>query len=245
MPPPRAFGPVGMASAALIVIAAAAHPALVAAAEAFIDKQARHDETAIHIAAAAQRFGLPRAWIAAVLRAESAGDPRATSRAGAMGLMQIMPRTWADLRARHRLGHDPYDPRDSVLAGAAYLRELFDRYGAPGFLAAYNAGPGRYEESLATGRPLPAETRAYLARLAPIVGSSRADGAVSEPSPSVTWRHSSLFPSRSEVISPAADDVYSLHADRPTSAGFSASFPIPGPDGAGLFVRLSSLPSGR
>ena len=72
-----------------------------------------------------------------------------------MGLMQIMPRTWAELRARYGLGADPYDPHDNILAGAAYIRELHDRYGAPGFLAAYNAGPGRYERHLATGRPLP------------------------------------------------------------------------------------------
>lgn len=94
-----------------------------------------------HITEAAQRFRIPVVWIRAVMRAESAGDPRAFSSAGAMGLMQIMPATWAELRVRHRLGGDPYDPRDNILAGAAYLRELHDRYGAPGFLAAYNAGP--------------------------------------------------------------------------------------------------------
>lgn len=44
-----------------------------------------------------------------------------------MGLMQIMPATWADLRARHRLGSDPYDPCDNILAGVAYLCELHDR----------------------------------------------------------------------------------------------------------------------
>lgn len=102
------------------------------------------------------------------MRAESAGDPSATSPKGAMGLMQIMPETWAGLRARHRLGADPYDPHDNIIAGAAYIRELSDRYGSPGWIAAYNAGPGRYEDSL-DGRPLPAETRAYLAIIAPSV----------------------------------------------------------------------------
>jgi soluble lytic murein transglycosylase-like protein len=76
-----------------------------------------------------------------------------------MGLMQIMPETWATLRLRYGLGADPFDPHDNILAGAAYLRELHDRYGSPGFLAAYNAGPARYEDHLATGQPLPAETR--------------------------------------------------------------------------------------
>lgn len=98
---------------------------------------------AIYIDEAARRFRIPAAWIRAVMRIESAGDVRAISSAGAMGLMQIMPDTWAELRVRHRLGRDPYDPRDNILAGAAYLREMYDRYGSPGFLAAYNAGPGR------------------------------------------------------------------------------------------------------
>jgi len=87
-----------------------------------------------------------------------------------MGLMQIMPETWAELRLRYDLGNNPYDPHDNILAGTAYLRELRDRYGAPGLLAAYNAGPARYEEHLA-GRPLPAETQAYLQKLVPVIGS--------------------------------------------------------------------------
>ena len=53
-----------------------------------------------------------------------------------MGLMQIMPKTWIELRARYGLGADPYDPHDNILAGAAYIRQLHDRYGSPGFLAA-------------------------------------------------------------------------------------------------------------
>jgi len=61
------------------------------------------------IAEASVRFGIPERWIRAVMQAESAGDPRAVSRAGAMGLMQIMPETWAELRARHRLGADVFD----------------------------------------------------------------------------------------------------------------------------------------
>ena len=117
---------------------------------------------AAHIAEAAQRFRIPEHWIVAVMGAESAGATRAVSSAGAMGLMQVMPDTLDHLRARYRLGRDPFDPRDNILAGAAYLREMYDRYGAiPAMLAAYNAGPARYDEYLATGRPLPAETRAW------------------------------------------------------------------------------------
>ncbi len=127
------------------------------------------------IAAAAHRFDIPEAWIAAVMRAES--DGQATmggepirSPAGAMGLMQVMPQTYAALRARYGLGANPYAPRDNILAGAAYLRELLDRYGVPWFLAAYNAGPARLDEFLHTGRALPAATQRYLAALAPQIG---------------------------------------------------------------------------
>jgi hypothetical protein len=87
-----------------------------------------------------------------------------------MGLMQVMPQTYAMLRARLGLGANPYDPHDNIMAGAAYLREVHDRYGSTGFLAAYNAGPGRFEEFRAGVRPLPAETVGYLARLNPMLG---------------------------------------------------------------------------
>ncbi len=124
-----------------------------------------------YIAEASQRFGIPQAWIAAVMQAESRGQTRRngrpiTSHAGAMGLMQIMPDTWAALRRQHRLGPDPHDPHDNIMAGAAYLRAMYDSFGYPGLFAAYNAGPGRYAEHLRTGRPLPAETRGYIAQLA-------------------------------------------------------------------------------
>jgi len=128
------------------------------------------DPFADFIDEASRRFGVPVHWIRAVIDVESAGDARARSPKGAIGLMQIMPETWADLRRGYGLGNDPYDARDNILAGTAYLRELHDRYGSIGFLAAYNAGPVRYEEHL-VGRPLPAETQAYLEKLAPMIGS--------------------------------------------------------------------------
>jgi len=123
------------------------------------------------IAEAAQRFGVPQTWIERVMRAESggrtylAGRP-ITSPAGAMGLMQIMPRTWAEMRARLGLGTDPHDPRDNILAGTYYLRLMYERFGYPGLFGAYNAGPGRYANYLLTGRALPDETRTYVARIA-------------------------------------------------------------------------------
>jgi hypothetical protein len=81
----------------------------------------------------------------------------------------IMPKTYAGLRARRHLGPDAYNPRDNILAGAAYLREMLERYGSPGFLAAYNAGPARYDEHLATGRSLPPETRVHIAILSQVI----------------------------------------------------------------------------
>lgn len=146
-----------------------------------------------YVAAAARRFGVPIAWIRLVLDAESAGDMRAVSRAGAMGLMQIMPNTWSELRARYGLGRDPFDPHDNILAGTAYLRELYDRYGSPGFLAAYNAGPQRYEEYLAGVRALPAETRAYVAVLAPLIGGEPLDDAATLAPDPLAWTRSPLF----------------------------------------------------
>ena len=155
------------------------------------------DPYADHIADAARRSGLPASWIRAVMRAESGGDPRAVSPAGAMGLMQIMPATWAALRARHGLGDDPFDPRDNILAGAAYLRELHDRFGAPGFLAAYNAGPSRYADHLATDRPLPAETRVFVATLAPAAtAAGTADAQSRGPVGHDTWTRAPIFVAR-------------------------------------------------
>jgi soluble lytic murein transglycosylase-like protein len=85
---------------------------------------------------AAHRFAIPPLWIRNVMRLESAGQTfidgkPTTSSAGAMGLMQVMPATYAELRERHDFGPDPYDPRDNIFAGAAYLRELYERYGWP------------------------------------------------------------------------------------------------------------------
>lgn len=181
------------------------------------------DPIAAHIAEAAQRFGIPEHWIVAVMRAESAGNTRAVSHAGAQGLMQVMPATWDELRVRHRLGSDPFDPRDNILAGAAYLREMYDRYGTiPAMLAAYNAGPERYDEHLATGRPLPAETRAYVDLLAPALGATvPSPGAPAVPSPPPDWREAPLFVPRSVDRRTVADRATGKHSD-----GASASVPV-------------------
>ena len=98
-------------------------------------------------------------------RALVGGRPIVSS-AGAMGLMQLMPGTWRDMRLLLGLGSDPQDPRDNILAGSAYLRLMYDRFGYPGLFAAYHAGPARYAGVLSGDRPLPAATRAYLAAIA-------------------------------------------------------------------------------
>jgi len=148
------------------------------------------------VAEAAQRFGIPERWIYAVMRVESAGYPRAISPKGAMGLMQLMPETWADLRARYGLGDDPFAPRDNILAGAAYLRQLYDHYGASGFLAAYNCGPARYERYLAGRASLPSETISYITRLTPLVAGVASNAPARAAADPLAWRSAALFAAR-------------------------------------------------
>jgi soluble lytic murein transglycosylase-like protein len=119
------------------------------------------------IAAAAVRFDVSQTWIAQVMTQESGGRTTLngapiTSNKGAMGLMQIMPATYAELRQRYGFGRDAYDPHDNIFAGAAYLHELYQRYGYPNLFAAYNAGPARLDDYLTRGRPLPEVTTAYV-----------------------------------------------------------------------------------
>ena len=153
-----------------------------------------HDPWGPYIVEAAARHDVPEVWIREVMLVESAGRPDAISQAGAMGLMQVMPATYEELRLRYGLGADPFHPRDNILAGTAYLREMWDRYGnVAAMLAAYNAGPGRYDEYRATARPLPAETRAYVAALTPILLGERPSGGSSSVVPPLDWREAAIF----------------------------------------------------
>ena len=120
-----------------------------------------------YIREASRRFDVPERWIREVMRQESGGRATATSPVGAMGLMQVMPATYRELQRRHELGDDPYHPYDSIMAGTAYIRQMYDLYGSPAFLAAYNAGPRRLENYLYANSSLPAETRNYVARIGP------------------------------------------------------------------------------
>ncbi len=186
---------------------------------------------------AAHRFSVPASWISAVMAMESGGDVLALSPQGAMGLMQIMPDTWADLHARHGFSANPYDPRDNILAGAAYLREMHDRYGSPGFLAAYNAGPARYDEYLATGRELPSETQLYVAMLAPLIGDGQVDGMVTVNHRVMSWQDSPLFVARDQDRPEGTPPSVRMSTDRTSNGGSAAGVSALAAQSDGLFVR--------
>ncbi|WP_255367421.1 lytic transglycosylase domain-containing protein [Caulobacter sp. UNC279MFTsu5.1] len=181
------------AAAVLCLCMALAFAATGSAAPSTEDwRQGRNDTALVAHAVdeAALRFGLPRHWIVAVMMVESGGRVRAVSPKGAMGLLQLMPGTWRALSSELDLGDDPFEPRANVMAGAAYLRQMYDRFGAPGFAAAYNAGPARYERYLAGNATLPAETHAYVQRLRPLL---QEPGQDMRRHPVTGWRGATLF----------------------------------------------------
>lgn len=197
---------------------------------------------------AARRFGIPPEWVHGVMQAESGGRTTMngrpiTSHAGAMGLMQVMPGTFAELTARYGLGSDPHDPRANIHAGAAYLREMYDRYGAAYFLAAYNAGPARVGQHLRTGRPLPLETLRYNAILLPRLFPGT---AVPASSASVTVQDLTGFSTIGASASSTSRPRHRRRADPPRAPVFvtanDASAAPPAQPNArpsdGLFVTL-------
>jgi hypothetical protein len=104
----------------------------------------RLDYTALkpYMAEASRETGLPIALIDAVVRTESGYRPKAVSRAGAIGLMQLMPAT-----AREVGVHDPYDARENIIGGSRYLRRMYDKFKSMRLaVAAYNAGPGAVQK---------------------------------------------------------------------------------------------------
>lgn len=203
------------------------------------------DRLAEFIAEASERFVVPACWIRAVMQIESGGDERATSPRGAIGLMQIMPRTWAELTARYGLGNNPFDAHANILAGAAYLKEMRDRFGPEGFLAAYHAGPLRYEQHLAAGRPLPTETLAYVAAVSSLLGPAQNERVAFRSRSAVPWRQSPLFitPVKPELADDAsAPDVQrTLQPSDRVTVGSSTLAPLP----TDLFVRQSNEEQSR
>jgi hypothetical protein len=199
----------------------------------------RVESLATFIIEASRRFAIPEQWVRAVMQQESAGDERAVSPKGALGPMQIMPRTWVELSVRYGLGIDPFDPSDNIMAGAAYLREMHDRFGSPGFLAAYNAGPERYEQHLATGRPLPAETQAYVATLLAVLDLELRGGGSVVASRAVAWRQAPIFVEQSER-SPGRQSAPTSPLKSPSDVLPATSPAVLVPQAEGLFVRRSN-----
>jgi soluble lytic murein transglycosylase-like protein len=116
-----------------------------------------------YITEASVRYALPATWIRAIINIESSGrtmkDGRPiTSGAGAVGVMQLMRGTYSAISRRDGLGSDPQNVHDNILAGTAYLRDLYNKFGYPGLFAAYNAGPS----SLVHHKNLPTETQNYV-----------------------------------------------------------------------------------
>lgn len=144
-----------------------------------------------YIKEASSRFKISADWIRAVMRMESGGRTLSgdkspiTSKAGAMGIMQVMPDTYRDMQVQHGLGANPHDPHDNILAGTAYLRWLHDKYGYPEMFAAYNAGPGTVQAQRSGARKLPKETRNYIKGIASILGidDTPASNELSPPQP--------------------------------------------------------------
>jgi D-alanyl-D-alanine carboxypeptidase len=193
-----------------------------------------------YIAEASRRFGVPVSWIGAVMRLESGGHAflggvPIISSAGAMGLMQLMPKTYENMRAQYGLGGDPYDAHDNIMAGTAYLRAMYDRYGYPYLFAAYNAGPDRLDSYFLAGKPLPSETQHYLAMLFP-----HTEGSILPKTNAPKTAKNSLFfvADDSRNVSPPSP----TDAQNPTISTHSMSqFLSPTtPNGQGLFVRLSA-----
>ncbi|AQQ03908.1 hypothetical protein B0E33_10170 [Roseibium algicola] len=199
------------------------------------------DPFTAYIAEASQRFGVPAHWIRAVLGMESDGNPNAVSAAGAMGLMQLMPGTREEMRGRYGLSADPFEPRNNILAGTAYLREMFDRYGdITGMLAAYNAGPAHYDAYLETCRALPVETRTYVALLAPALGGRPLPDASGVSVCPPDWRDAPLFVGPKTANATANRQQFDGRSSAtPRAAETDRRYPRSGTAGT-LFVSRSS-----
>jgi Transglycosylase SLT domain len=140
-----------------------------------------------------KRQRLDPALLSAIIKAESDFDPDAVSRAGAIGLMQLMPQTAIKLDIR-----DPFDPDENIAGGARYLRYLLDRFNGnlPLALAAYNAGATRVEH-YDTLPPI-RETRRYVKKVLRyyrMFGEHRfGQPSIIKPFESVTWPRTAAFP---------------------------------------------------
>jgi hypothetical protein len=125
---------------------------------------------------AADRYGVPIKLVSAVIRAESGFNPKAVSRKGAQGLMQLMPTTAATLGVRNS-----FDPRQNIDGGVRHLRGLLDRFpnNLPFALAAYNAG----EKAVVQYRGIPPypETQDYVTKVLYFYGAPLVEGGTTPP----------------------------------------------------------------
>ena len=177
----------------------------------------RGDPWGPYIRQASQRFDVPQAWIRQVMKVESGGHEYmhghlTVSSAGAMGLMQLEPQTYREMAAEYNLGNDPFNPHDNIMAGTAYIREMYEIYGSPGFLAAYNAGPGRLDDFLDQKSPLPAETRRYVAMIAPKI-----EGIYPAPASANTQLAMNTPPVTAGTSGSSADETDTLNAEEATA----------------------------
>ncbi len=116
------------------------------------------------ISALSEAHGVDPMLVRALIQVESGYRPRARSRKGAIGLMQLMPQTLRDYNVRN-----PFDPRSNIEAGVKHLKTLIDKFGVTELaLAAYNAGPGAVEKF--KGIPPYRETRNYVSRILALAG---------------------------------------------------------------------------
>ena len=131
---------------------------------------------AAEIDAAAARNGVDPALLRGLIRQESNFDPGAKSPAGAIGLCQLMPATAAGLGVT-----DPFDPKQNLMGGAKFLRQLMDRFGGDvsKALAAYNAGPGAVQRY--NGVPPYAETQSYVQRVTAYANEYRQASTTAAP----------------------------------------------------------------
>ena len=226
-----------------------------------------------YVTEASAKFDVPERWIREVMRQESGGKlynrngQLITSSAGAMGLMQVMPATYDEIRGRYpELGSDPFDPHNNILAGAAYIREMYDIYGSPGFLAAYNAGPGRMDDYLTRSRTLPDETRRYVAIIGPrISGASPSRTSPGEQYASVATPYAGpryTTPFQTASVAPSGTAIV-LGQPTPAAVARPSSFAVaalpspaplraepiqlaanePGPASTGQRIRLAPQPA--
>jgi hypothetical protein len=201
---------------------------------------------------------VPPTWIRQVMRVESGGHEYiggqlTVSAAGAMGLMQLEPATYQEMASRYGLGADPFNPYDNIMAGAAYIHEMYQIYGSPGFLAAYNAGPGRLDSYMNYHTPLPGETMNYVAMIAPNIQgyypahrseadqlalntqpASNAPGILppgfTPMAPGPQMQQNPLAPEEVASIAPPAAPVSSVYSPAPVAvASLTAPAPIPEP----------------